>query len=1859
MPGKYQTLGNIQKTKVDRDWTGTTQGVIPQQKNKSYTDQTLDAFKKLKEAGYNDKAIEYLYETFLVESSGGTDPGAGGNVMQIMPIGFDATKAVGDHPNLPNWYKKYKEDFGIDWNDVTYEQVKNDPFLGVLAARLHVANDPDPIGKTIEDRAKQWSLKYNTPEDAAGDSIYYLNKIKEIQEAYPNIKYQTKGDVDYPEIYNANVEVDAFAKEYVQSENFKQLALNSGYKEKDIEKIIQDIMNFNPDENITYSTDNPSAGTTYNPAFTFPSGEQTQAPGFTDKGVTNINYNPEVGPPVHPFYTIWEQIAGHEGGHLGFMDHNLSKKTRKELKNLIYPGSLDDLYNNLRESGVSRRDAKEAVKHAKDPYEIRANLFQLRYQLHKEGIYNSFNPTSEDNEFNLEHIKQIIDFDEGGNFLKYKDKFKNEMFQFIHPQDIIWMMNNTAQVPEDNLPRVQQGGPIKAQTGLFNNIKKNLAENLFAGYGYRTNKSTSRDKITGAKPGNILGVINRLYKTGVLGEQEEAEWNMEDRIDQQLEQQLFRMYLGQEQSDKFPIFSQSEYIPTQGHKKGDIYYSIPEEHSDYVWGKKNFPDRISLQDWDGKTDILDFLKKQYSNIVTNKEYVVGDYTRGAGRTDDGQLYLSAYDKFDLNPFEQGSDFSFGFGNPQNIYDRFNYTHLNYVNYPDLFTQDDKGIVLKNELIKSTLANREMSQNWDYGKGQWREGYTPKYATKEGGIYQTRGNVQTWRDYTPTLTFPEMPSGEDANMTSIFNWSTQVDNILNESNLSEYHKQLESDYLRKKGGFTNYEHVARERGAPPLVLPYNVKWGSDPSHKQNYIFTKSEGREKEIAKWEESLKLLEGHPLYPVQYVYDDEEEFYESGGNVKRRCSGGRCEDDYPSVTGHYNFDTKETRTQGLEGAPEGTSATLIWGENHPIDVRTLYGKQSYPVAVYADGIYQGILKPNEVLYTDPAMRIDEIPLGYSPTNDVSQYFASQQPTTKTSFRNQYNTELSEEDQILYDIFKEEFKIKDKSEDDMDLKGIFASGDYRELDGFTKEKFRKPNHPLFTKDSKYHEVDGHMGAAFQNGIFEPTKTNMKYNNIDMLLASLSESGGQLALAPYFQEPAPSPINHGEALQKNYEELTEARNLRQVVEHGGEIYNQTENKIKSLVRNNTKLRTELESMNKYKAKMSKYQTQGNVKTTENPLDIFTMYIDPKTGQDYSFKDAYQKLGKWYFKNEDGRDYRVKDDELINQLTDFTNLNTVQNNWDIIYGANDKLKIDLQNPNSWTDKQALAFHKLNQIPGFQKIDNLVPFAQGDNPDMIRNKYDYVQNDWGYSNIVKPGVGATTWLGEMAIPKNINELGLLVGGGAALSKLGKLASKSPRLSKFFGIADDTVKKPPVGIQSSVDEAGIITTTGTPRLGTVTGRSMKTGKRGGQDVYEFKTPVNWEQHGLPWVKNYLKKATNYYRSDEYLDAAMRQLHPGYFNKYGKVLPNKQKIYTHQRSVLKNNINTQIRDMDKNLNITFKNQTENSSGALATFGRKKDGTFDINVYIGDRYNYAKMMNSIKHEINHAFTAAGRFPGRNFGFTTRGPNMFEDVYQIGALNPNHPTRKLYMSNMTSTELNIVPSGAYKGYDMLEVHPSLRGSYRGQKIYYSNEGVPFLGAGDDLMSAPLIEIRTGQELLDDVARQVLQLEKNLVKRMGPKSGWTKKELASFNKEVEAINDVPKIGYNVKSIDPNKNYIYDNKALQNLGEDDWMYLMKPQEQQVRAMTSRDLISSEFPNVKLGDYTDEHVDYLLNRLYKLNSPKTKYIGTNIEHDLVNLYSNLRSAKGEIVEVGSREWVKLIKRHLNKAYGIAATVGAGSQTE
>ena len=252
------------------------------------------------------------------------------------------------------------------------------------------------------------------------------------------------------------------------------------------------------------------------------------------------------------------------------------------------------------------------------------------------------------------------------------------------------------------LPKAQFG--LFNKMGIFNKIKKNLADGFNAGVGYT---GIARDGIN--YDDSTLGILRRLYNVGIKGEaepfvSEEIDWDskegnsddtyIDDKLaeaSQNLEQNLFRLYLDQDQVGKYQL-SESQYRPSKGDNKVDKYLSIPKEYQDNVYGQNEFPTIIDIQEYEGlpNKDIVDALSSKYNKVI-DRDMVVGDYTRGIGLNEDDNIYLSAYDKFDLNPFpSQVGDMSMGIGKPQDIYDRFNYVRVNANKYPEFTFLTDPG-----------------------------------------------------------------------------------------------------------------------------------------------------------------------------------------------------------------------------------------------------------------------------------------------------------------------------------------------------------------------------------------------------------------------------------------------------------------------------------------------------------------------------------------------------------------------------------------------------------------------------------------------------------------------------------------------------------------------------------------------------------------------------------------------------------------------------------------------------------------------------------------------------------------------------------------------------------------------------------------------------------------------------------------------------------------------------------------------------------------------------------------------------------------------------------------------------------------
>ena len=146
---------------------------------------------------------------------------------------------------------------------------------------------------------------------------------------------------------------------------------------------------------------------------------------------------------------------------------------------------------------------------------------------------------------------------------------------------------------------------------------------------------------------------------------------------------LSMMMVDKQQNNTIPV---SKYRPTSSKNKNSVYYSSPTT-------EKNIKERI---DSEGIENVLSGFQPNKqgvstwmgygtpSNIDTNNSFsnsnVLGNYTMQLGEDDEGK-YMSYYDKWDLNPFEDknkildamatGAQYAAGV-NPAEVYGRIYY-----------------------------------------------------------------------------------------------------------------------------------------------------------------------------------------------------------------------------------------------------------------------------------------------------------------------------------------------------------------------------------------------------------------------------------------------------------------------------------------------------------------------------------------------------------------------------------------------------------------------------------------------------------------------------------------------------------------------------------------------------------------------------------------------------------------------------------------------------------------------------------------------------------------------------------------------------------------------------------------------------------------------------------------------------------------------------------------------------------------------------------------------------------------------------------------------------------------------------------
>lgn len=143
----------------------------PKSTGENVVDNSVNVVDKM--FGYGD----FLKDIAYVESKYGKDKGTFsiydketgkdvpyyGGIWRVDRIGFDDTQNVESHPGLSKAYETIKNETGIDWKKVQYEDLQK-PLYSAIAARLKLklAQPPIPSAEDINARGQYYKQYYNS-----------------------------------------------------------------------------------------------------------------------------------------------------------------------------------------------------------------------------------------------------------------------------------------------------------------------------------------------------------------------------------------------------------------------------------------------------------------------------------------------------------------------------------------------------------------------------------------------------------------------------------------------------------------------------------------------------------------------------------------------------------------------------------------------------------------------------------------------------------------------------------------------------------------------------------------------------------------------------------------------------------------------------------------------------------------------------------------------------------------------------------------------------------------------------------------------------------------------------------------------------------------------------------------------------------------------------------------------------------------------------------------------------------------------------------------------------------------------------------------------------------------------------------------------------------------------------------------------------------------------------------------------------------------------------------------------------------------------------------------------------------------
>ena len=767
---------------------------------------------------------------------------------------FTVKNIIDNAPRKPGWdlYTNLKES-----NPKLWEELNLDFGSTNKAGGYGFTNDPTlkvwPNGQTNPNYDKIQTLIQNDPTFKVKATPNYgtdieLELLKKLYGG--SLNSLPKAQIQ-DEILNANIKADKWNKEYVQSENYMSMLKRAKEKESVINSRIAEAMNFDPYKHITYDENNYSLGQYYNSGSHSSDGSQYPISTFMH-GEAMLNYNPTLF-PNHPAYNNsgistggWPALAGHELiGHYGV--DKLNRKQRKALNSLINWEALDNFAG----------DSNEAYDHGKDPYEMRANLAQLRYQLDNAGIYDSkkglavtADGEEGDNPFTEEHLKQILEFDEDGTFIRIKPEFNNEILQFVAPQDIIWMMNNIAQNQEigDDLPegiiRAKMGAELTKFQEKGANDPNWLAQRLYNSVtpiGYNIDHAL-KEMFHGSRQPFMWDGVETSFDDFQNHPrfQEQAMFPGQGDYIKNASQDLWGMYLGFDQKNN--TVSKSKFKPTKGAEDEDaIYYSFNDVRD--IWA-----DII-----DGKitgTNIIDDITKDKWQMHDSGAggFNLASYQISRGEDREKELpYYSYYDEYDFD-IPTGLGFSMPgetlVGNPFEIYGRIYYNPETMEMIPENevkgwwvdFEKLKQGVGYAESLDGELMINPESTATGRYGQR-----FSEINNVYEGTRTQFANDLEAQEKY-----FEDRYRGRMEGIPGLKESAIDL--------YQEYNKQIESfpysttevaalvNFLGRQGTREYLGYVLRDGNSLESVFPdkYGPNAGQSNKTPQQYIDKFNEG-----------------------------------------------------------------------------------------------------------------------------------------------------------------------------------------------------------------------------------------------------------------------------------------------------------------------------------------------------------------------------------------------------------------------------------------------------------------------------------------------------------------------------------------------------------------------------------------------------------------------------------------------------------------------------------------------------------------------------------------------------------------------------------------------------------------------------------------------------------------------------------------------------------------------------------------------------------------------------------------------------------------------------------------------------------